>query len=114
MPNQEARLDRLFKALADPTRRAVVARLCRGPAAVAELARHFDMALPSFLQHLSVLKACELIESQKSGRVRMVRLRPKALRQAESWIAQQRDQWERRRDQFDDYVKSLKPKDAES
>ena len=68
MPNQE--LTRVFHALADPTRPAVLERLTRGPAAVSELARPFKMALPSFAQHLGVLEDCGLVRSRKQGRVR--------------------------------------------
>lgn len=67
MPKQQAVLDTTFHALADPTRRAVVARLIRGPASVSELAKPFDMALPSLMQHLKVLEAGGLIQSTKAG-----------------------------------------------
>lgn len=97
-------LDALFHALANPTRRAVVDRLTSGPAAVTELAAPFDMALPSFLQHLRVLESCALVESVKRGRVRTVRLRPETLRTAEGWLARRRAEWERRLDQLDDYL----------
>ena len=97
-------LDSLFQALANPTRLAVVARLARGPAAVTELAAPFDMALPSFLQHLRVLEESALVESVKQGRVRTVRLSPDTLRRAEGWLARQRDLWERRLDQLDEYL----------
>ena len=70
MPNQSAQINRVFQALADPTRRAVIERLCSGPAAMSELAQPFDMALPSFSQHLAVLESCGLVRSTKTGRVR--------------------------------------------
>ncbi len=70
MPNQLIQLDRVFYALADPTRRAVLERLSVGPAAVSELAKPFDMALPSFTQHPHVLSECGLVHSQKTGRIR--------------------------------------------
>ena len=79
MPNQSADLTRVFHALADPTRRAVLERLSRGPAAMTELARPFPMALPSFSQHLGVLEECGLVRSQKVGRVRTYRLAPEPL-----------------------------------
>lgn len=94
-------LDSLFQALADPTRRAVVARLGRGEAPVKELAQPFDMALPSFLQHLGVLEGAGLIESRKEGRVRTCSLRPDALAAAERWFAEQRAMWEGRYDNLD-------------
>ena len=109
MPNQSAALDRVFRALADPTRRAVLRRLGGGEAAVSELARPFPMAMPSFLQHLEVLEDSGLVRSEKSGRVRTCRLVPGALRAAEVWMADQRRLWERRLDQLDAYLKTLAP-----
>ena len=108
MPNQIADLDRVFQALADPTRRAVLQRLSRGAAATSELAQPFRMALPSFSQHLDVLENCGLVRSRKSGRVRTYRLAPQPLKAAEHWMAKQRAIWERRLDQLDDYLKDLK------
>ena len=101
-------LDRVFRALGDPTRRAVLSRLSTGSAAVSELARGFDMALPSFTQHLDVLEQCGLVRSRKAGRVRTYRLVPQPLRVAERWMAQQRALWERRLDQLDAYLLELK------
>jgi DNA-binding transcriptional ArsR family regulator len=103
-----ADLNRLFQVLADPTRRAVVERLGRGPAATSELARPFDMALPSFLQHLEVLANVGLVTSKKDGRVRTYRLTPQPLQAVEDWMTTQRRLWERRLDQFDEYVRTLK------
>ena len=108
MPQQGAVLDRLFQALADPTRRAVVERLGAGPAATSELARPFAMALPSFLQHLDVLEQAGLVSSTKQGRVRTYRLTPRPLQAVEDWMTTQRRLWERRLDQFDEYVRTLK------
>lgn len=102
-----ADLDRLLQALADPTRRAVVERLGRGPVATSELARPFDMALPSFLQHLDVLVNVGLVTSKKEGRVRTYRLTPQPLQAVEDWMTTQRQLWERRLDQFDDVAKGL-------
>ena len=106
--NQSPRLDRVFQALADPTRRAVLARLARGAAPVSELARPFDMALPSFLQHLKVLDACGLVRSAKVGRVRTYALSPATLEEAERWMAAQRGLWTRRLEQLDRYLETLK------
>jgi DNA-binding transcriptional ArsR family regulator len=103
-------LDRVFRALGDPTRRAVVSRLTAGPAAVSELARGTGMALPSFAQHLDVLERCGLVRSRKVGRVRTYRLVPQPLKTAERWMAQQRALWERRLDQLDAYLLELKEK----
>ena len=101
-------LDRVFQALADPTRRAVLRRLSGGAAAVTELAAPFDMALPSFLQHLKVLEGSGLVRSRKSGRVRTYRISPAPLKAAEGWMSEQRALWERRLDQLDRYVTQLK------
>jgi DNA-binding transcriptional ArsR family regulator len=108
MPNQQMRLDRVFRALGDPTRRAVLSRLCAGPAPVSELARPFDMALPSFTQHLDVLEQCGLVRSRKAGRVRTYRLVPQPLEAAERWMNKQRALWERRLDQLDSYLLEMK------
>lgn len=106
MPNQE--LTQVFRALTDPTRRAVLERLTRGPAAVSELARPFKMALPSFVQHLGVLEDCGLVRSNKKGRVRTYALAPQSLKTAENWLSVQRLQWERRLDALDDFLETLK------
>jgi DNA-binding transcriptional ArsR family regulator len=108
MPNQSPRLDRVFHALADPTRRAVLERLGGGPATTSELAQPFRMALPSFAQHLDVLEDSGLVRSRKKGRVRTYRLAPRPFTVAERWLAHQRDLWERRLDQLDDYLNDLK------
>ena len=97
----------MFLALADPTRRAVVERLVAGSASVSELARPFDMALPSFTQHLAVLERAGLVASTKNGRVRTYRLAPAALELADGWLADQRRLWERRLDQLDALLVSL-------
>lgn len=112
MPNQAQRLDPVFKALADPTRRAVLERLSRGPAGVSDLARPFKMALPSFAQHLEVLEKCGLVRSQKQGRVRTYKLVPRRIRQAEDWLAKRRKLWETRLDQLDRFLKTDPEDDA--
>src|SRR4029453_15995154 len=108
MPNHIEQLSHVFHALADPTRRKVLERLSKGPAPVSELARPFEMTLPSFAQHLDVLEHCGLVRSRKAGRVRTYRLTPKPLKEAEVWITRQRAIWERRLDQLDDYLHALK------
>jgi DNA-binding transcriptional ArsR family regulator len=100
MLNQQAALDRVFQALADPGRRSMVERLCRGPASVSELARPMAMSLPAVVQHLQVLEASGLVRSEKSGRVRTCRLEPGVLSLAEQWIDQRRMSWERRLDRL--------------
>jgi DNA-binding transcriptional ArsR family regulator len=112
MPNQSAHLDRLFHALSDPTRRAIVGRLSRGPATVSELAKPFTMAMPSLLQHLQVLESSRLIRTAKVGRVRTCEIEPAALGVAEGWIAAQRAVWEGRLDRMDAYVISLQKQET--
>src|SRR5438128_1172779 len=108
MLNQSASLDLAFQALADPTRRGMLARLSRGPASVTELARPLAMSLPAVLQHLQALEASGLVASRKTGRVRTCRVVPEALAAAEGWIQAQRAIWEARLDRFDEHVLSLK------
>lgn len=108
MPNQSIQLNRVFYALGDPTRRAVLKRLSNGPAPVSELAQPFDMALPSFTQHLNVLEGCGMVRSQKTGRVRTYQIVPRPLKAAERWMVEQRTMWETRLDQLDDYLKKMK------
>jgi DNA-binding transcriptional ArsR family regulator len=104
MQTQSAPLDALFHALADPTRRALVERLTRGPASVSALAEPMAMSLPAVLQHLQVLEASGLVCTEKVGRVRTCRLEPAALRTAEQWITQRRTQWERRLERLGAYL----------
>lgn len=111
VPNY-SRLGPVFQALADPTRRAVVERLTRGPASVTELVRPFPMALPSFLQHLDVLERSGLVRSRKQGRVRTYTLEPRALSEAVDWLTQQRSVWEQRLDQLDQYLIAGKENDS--
>jgi len=97
-------LDTIFQALADPTRRSVVDRLCSGPASVSELAAPFDMALPSFVQHLKMLEDCGLIRTKKTGRVRTCEVNTKTLTEAEQWIVDRREFWENRIDALEQYL----------
>jgi DNA-binding transcriptional ArsR family regulator len=97
-------LDRVFQALADPTRRGMVERLVRGPASVSELSRPLAMSLPAVMQHLQVLEDAGLVRSEKTGRVRTCRIEPDALRAAEAWITGQRTAWETRLDRLGDYL----------
>lgn len=100
-------LDTLFQALGDPTRRAILERLARGPATVTELAAPFDMALPSFLGHVGRLEAAGLVTTAKSGRVRTVTLVPGAFTPVRGWLDDQRALWEGRLDRLDAYVRTL-------
>jgi DNA-binding transcriptional ArsR family regulator len=104
-------IDATLRALADPTRRRVVERLCIGPASMTELAEPFPITLPSLFKHLRVLEESGLVQSTKRGRVRTFRLVPGRLRSAESWLAKQRGLWERRLDQLDEHLKTLVEED---
>ena len=104
MLNNSAALDRMFQALADPTRRLMLARLCRGPASVSELARPLAMSLPAVVQHLQVLQDSGLVSSRKSGRVRSCRIESSGLRAAERWISERRTLWERHFDRLGEYL----------
>lgn len=110
---QEPPLDSVFHALADPTRRAVFTRLTQGPATVSELAKPFEMALPSFLQHLKVLEESGLVTSKKEGRVRTCEAQIKRLSEAEEWMAHQRAVWEGRFDRLDAYLALLQKTEKE-
>lgn len=104
MEQYSAQLDGVFVALADPTRRAVIQRLGRGPTSVSHLAREFPMTLPSFLKHVRTLEANGLIRTAKSGRVRTCVLDRERLALVEDWLAQQRRIWEGRTDRLEQFV----------
>jgi DNA-binding transcriptional ArsR family regulator len=108
MANYQISLDSIFHALADPTRRAVVQRLGRGEASVSDLAIRFNMALPSFMKHISVLEASGLIGSKKVGRIRTCKLVPKRLALVEKWFDDQRTVWDSRYKNLDGLLTSLK------
>lgn len=97
---KDSGLDRMFHALGDSSRRAMVERLSRGPASVSELARPFEMALPTVVQHLGVLAAAGIVTSAKAGRVRTYQLIPEALTPAAEWIGRQRLPAERQLDRL--------------
>jgi DNA-binding transcriptional ArsR family regulator len=107
--NQQATLDAVFQALADPSRRSMVERLSRGSASVSELARPLAMSLPAVVQHLHVLEASGLVRSEKVGRVRTCRIQPAALTAAEAWISDRQAGWERRLDRLGDYLAETAP-----
>jgi DNA-binding transcriptional ArsR family regulator len=111
---QSAVTDDVFYALSNSTRRKVLERLSVGPATVTELAAPFDMKLPSFVQHLSVLEESRLVKSKKRGRVRTYEIAPERFKVAEDWLAERRQVWEARLDRFDEYVKHLKEKESRS
>ena len=109
---QLAAADKVFHALANPTRRKVLERLSAGPATVSELAASFDMQLPSFVQHLSVLEQSRLVRSKKQGRVRTYELAPERFKVVEDWLTERRKLWEARLDRFDAYVQKLKEEES--
>ena len=104
-------LDRTFAALADPARRTIVERLAQGSATVSELARPLPMSLPAVMLHLKVLEQSGLVTSQKSGRVRTCQIDPLMLSQAEQWVAERRQMWERNLDRLGAYLDQTKPED---
>ena len=104
MLNQSAALDLMFQALADPSRRAMLDRLCKGPASVSDLAGPFKMSLPAVLQHLQVLEQSGLVKTEKLGRVRTCSVETKALRSVEQWINARRTTWEARFDRLGAYL----------
>jgi DNA-binding transcriptional ArsR family regulator len=110
---QSAAADDVFYALSNSTRRKVLEQLSVGPATVSELAAPFDMKLPSFVQHLSVLERSRLVTSTKQGRVRTYEIAPERLRVAEDWLTERRRLWESRFDLFDEYVRQLKEEESE-
>lgn len=113
MANYSTVNDQTFRALADPTRRAIVERLASGPASVSELARPFAMALPSLMEHLRVLEASGLVRSEKRGRVRTCHLETGPMQSAERWLAAQRALWESRLDRLEEYLDGLQGKETD-
>ena len=112
MVNYSGDLDLTFSALADPTRRAILATLSRGPASVTELARPHRISLPGIVKHLRVLELAGLVSAQKTGRVRECRLAVDPLKDASEWLAQYRVFWERQFDALDRYFTQSQPSEA--
>ena len=104
-------LNKTFAALADPARRAIVERLVQGPATVSELAKPLPMSLPAAMLHLKVLEESGLVTSLKIGRVRTCRIDPRMLSQAEHWVAERRQMWERSLDRLGAWLDETKPED---
>ena len=104
MAQHSSRLDGVLQAISDPTRRAVLGRLGTGPASVGELAAPFDMALPSFLKHISYLETTGWIRTRKAGRVRICTLERGSFDLVESWLVEQRSIWEGRTDRLERFV----------
>jgi DNA-binding transcriptional ArsR family regulator len=106
------RLDATFAALADPTRRAILARLARGEVSVTELAAPFDMSLPAISRHLKVLERAGLITRGREAQWRPCRLNPAPLADASAWIDRYRREWADRFDRLDEYLATLQRNDT--
>jgi DNA-binding transcriptional ArsR family regulator len=103
-------LNSAFSALSDPTRRAILSRLCEGPKSISELSEPFEIALPSLLKHVRVLEESGLISSEKTGRVRTCKIEPQALHATEAWIQQHIAAWEKRLDRMEVHIERMKRK----
>lgn len=112
MAQYSSKLDGVFQALADPTRRAVLGRLGAGSASIGELAAPFEMALPSFMKHIHYLEKTGLIRTRKTGRVRTCTLERKSLDVVEVWLAEQRGMWEGRTDRLEHFVTTTHDKET--
>jgi DNA-binding transcriptional ArsR family regulator len=110
MEHYPDRLDAVFHALSDPTRRAVLGRLGKGPASISELAGPFDMALPSFMKHIHLLEESGWIRTRKEGRVRTCTIERKRFAAVETWLSQQRALWEGRTDRLEKFVTAARGK----
>lgn len=110
MAKRDPDLSRLFQALSDPTRRAMLSHLAKGPAAVSDLAAPTGLRLPTVMRHLSVLEAAGLIATAKDGRVRSCAFVPAAMEPVRDWMDEQRALWEARLDRLDGYVMTLMEK----
>jgi DNA-binding transcriptional ArsR family regulator len=104
MPGQNASTDQIFRALGDPTRRAIVERLSNGPLSVSQLAVPLEITLTAVAQHLQVLEQSGLVRTEKVGRVRTCRIRKAGLNTLEKWIGDRRSMWERRLDRLGDLL----------
>lgn len=109
----ESRLDVTFQALADPARRAMLARLALGPASVSELARPLPMSLPAVMQHLKALEDSGLVSTKKQGRVRTARLEGDTLGAAECWLKDRRKEWEAQADRLEAFLENYQDKENE-
>ena len=112
MQTETDQLSLTFAALADPTRRAILARLARGEATVTELAAPFDMSLPAISKHLKVLQRAGLIEQGRQAQWRPCRLKPERLRDVADWVGEYRRHWEASFDRLDDYLRELQMKET--
>jgi DNA-binding transcriptional ArsR family regulator len=110
-PMSPERLDATFSALADPTRRAILARLASGETSVSELAEPFAMSMPAISKHLKVLQRAGLIERSREAQWRPCRLAPAPLKDASEWLDRYRRFWEESFDRLEDYLRELQKKD---
>jgi DNA-binding transcriptional ArsR family regulator len=113
MHTQSDPLSATFAALADPTRRAILARLSRGEATVTELAAPFDISLPAISKHLKVLQRAGLIQQGRQAQWRPCRLRPERLRDVADWIGEYRRLWEASFDRLDEYLQELQKEQSD-
>jgi DNA-binding transcriptional ArsR family regulator len=104
MPRQKVNIDRVFHALGDPTRRAIVERLSEGPISASRLATPLNITVAAVVQHLQLLEKSGLVRTTKTGRVRTCRIEPAGLSAAERWISERRSLWERRLDRLGDLL----------
>ena len=104
MPRKKPSIDRVFHALGDPMRRAIVEKLSHGPISVSRLAAPLDITLAAVVQHLQVLEESGLVETEKIGRVRTCRIETTGLSAAEQWIRDRRSMWERSFDRLGDLL----------
>jgi len=104
MAPRSVALDRMFRALADPSRRDIVTRLAQRPASISELARRYPMSMSAVLQHLKLLEESGLVRSEKVGRVRTCRLDPRALDAVDRWVTDHRTRLQRRMDRLEAYL----------
>ena len=111
MEQYPEQLNGVFQALADPTRRAVLGRLGKGPASISELAKPFDMALPSFMKHIHFLEDSGWIRTRKEGRVRTCAIEKKQFAAVEGWLSAQRAIWEGRTDRLEQFVTTAQEKE---
>jgi DNA-binding transcriptional ArsR family regulator len=111
MEQYQEHMNGIFQALADPTRRAVLGRLGKGPASIGELAKPFDMALPSFMKHIHFLENSGWIRTRKEGRVRTCAIEKKPFAAVENWLSEQRALWEGRTDRLELFVTNAHKKE---
>jgi len=104
MQKKKPDIDRVFHALGDPSRRAIMEKLSAGPISVSRLAEPLDITLAAVVQHLQVLEECGLVQTEKVGRVRTCRIEPAGLSVAQQWIGERRSMWERRLDRLGDLL----------